>query len=64
MNECKNPAAYRYTWAGRDEARCCIEHAHQIAGVANAMGYHVQMIPLTIDEMLADDQCTSIEETP
>ena len=64
MNECKNPAAYRYTWAGKDEARCCVEHAAGIRRIVRSMGYHVQLIPLTADDILVDDQCTSIEPTP
>ena len=57
--QCNNPAGLRYTWAGKDEARCCVEHAAQIGAVANAIGYYVQMIPLTVEEILADDQCTN-----
>ncbi len=43
---CPEPAAYRYTWPGRDEAGICEERSAQIRGVARAMGMHLQLIPL------------------
>ena len=38
---------FRYTWPGRDEAYACVEHAKQLKNVAQALGFHLQMIPLT-----------------
>lgn len=43
---CGNPAALRYTWAGRDEAFICIMCAPKLAAVSRAMGYPLQMIPV------------------
>ncbi len=44
--KCNRPAMYRYTWAGQDESFCCFIHGQQIQGVAQVMGYHLQLIPL------------------
>ncbi len=49
---CKRPAAYRYTWPGKDEAYCCFQHALGIQGVAKAIGSHQQLIRLTPDEII------------
>ena len=43
---CHNEAAYRFTWAGQNEAGICEKHAAQIKAVASAIGYHLQLIPL------------------
>jgi len=45
--KCPNFPLFRYTWAGRDESFCCLEHAFQIQGAAEAMGYHLQLIQLS-----------------
>jgi len=47
--QCPNKSKYRYTWAGQDEKETCGDHAKQIQGLANAMGYYVQMIPLEVE---------------
>lgn len=44
--DCPNPPAYRFTWAGRDEAAICSAHAVQLAYISKAMGYYCQLIPL------------------
>lgn len=43
---CGEDAALRYTWPGRDEAFICIGCAPRLAAIADAMGLHLQMIPL------------------
>jgi len=48
--KCNQQALFRYTWAGRGESFCCLEHALKIKGVAASMGYYVQLIPLSGDE--------------
>lgn len=48
QHNCENPGALRFTWPGRDEAHVCIEHAQRLRNIANAMGMHIQLIPLTI----------------
>ena len=48
--QCGQSAEFRYTWAGQDESFCCFEHGQQIQGVAQAIGYHIQLIQLAEDE--------------
>ena len=43
---CPNEAAFRYTWAGQDENFVCLEHAGWLKTVANAIAYHLQLIPI------------------
>lgn len=45
---CGRPAAYRYTWPGRDEDVICEEHSGQLRAVAVAMGLHLQLIPVAL----------------
>lgn len=49
--KCPLPAHYRYTWPGRDESWICAAHAPKLAGVASAMGLHLQMIQLDVEEI-------------
>ena len=44
---CDNPAKYRFTWPGNDEAVICEKCVNQLRGVASAMGLHLQIIPLS-----------------
>ena len=44
--DCDKPAAYRYTWPGKDEKGTCEEHGLQLLALANAIGMHLQLIPL------------------
>ena len=46
--KCGLPGAYRFTWLGKDEKCICAKHAPQLAAVAEAMGMHLQLIPLTL----------------
>ena len=50
--KCDQQPMFRYTWAGQDEKYCCIEHAHKLMYVAEALGYYVQLIPLSGDEQM------------
>ena len=50
MAQCQQQALFRYTWPGRDESFICLEHAQQLRNVAEAMGFHIQLIPLSGDE--------------
>lgn len=43
---CPNRAAYRFTWPGRDEAGICAIHAEKAKVISNAMGFHLQLIPI------------------
>lgn len=44
---CDLPATFRFTWPGRDEAGICHAHAPKLRGVAEALGLHLQLIPLS-----------------
>lgn len=44
---CGDHAAFRYTWPGRDESFCCVEHGLQLMKLADAMGLGLQFIPLS-----------------
>jgi hypothetical protein len=50
--DCKDPAAFRYTWPGKDESYICAIHAVQLEKVASAIGLHQQFIPLTTGDYL------------
>jgi hypothetical protein len=43
---CSNQGSYRYTWPGKDEAHICETCAPKLRRVAQAIGLHVQLIPL------------------
>lgn len=50
--KCKEFPEFRYTWAGQDESFCCFRHGQGIRNVAQAIGYHIQLIELSEDEMV------------
>ena len=50
QTQCPHPANYRYTWPGRNEAYICTIHAEGLKRVANAMGLHLQLIPIQESE--------------
>lgn len=52
MTKCQEQAIFRYTWPGRDECYACLTHANQLQGVANAMGFYLQLIPLGMEQLL------------
>lgn len=47
MKKCGKPSTHRYTWPGEDEAVCCPKHATQLLKTADALGMHLQIIPLS-----------------
>jgi|WetSurMetagenome_2_1015567.scaffolds.fasta_scaffold1506236_2 hypothetical protein len=53
MPKCPTLATYRYTWPGRDEAYVCAIHAQQLSNIAQAMGLHLQILPLSYEQMSA-----------
>ncbi len=61
MAKCKNKAKFRYTWPGRDESVCCESHAVGIKAVANAIGLHLQIIPLSENDLKHGLTCSSEE---
>lgn len=44
---CNQPASFRFTWPGNDEAGICLQHSEQLSAISAAMGFHVQLIPLS-----------------
>lgn len=58
---CENIPAYRYTWPGKNEAVSCPEHAMQLAGIAQAIGLHLQLIPLQPNE-IDGKQCAQMDD--
>ena len=61
-DHCDQPAFVRYTWPGRDEAYACVIHSLQIQNVALDMGLRLQMIRLTIEEILMDKMCSQLHK--
>ena len=47
VEQCGGLATFTYTWPGRDEAVICVECAEKLTNVANAIGMHLQLIPIT-----------------
>jgi hypothetical protein len=43
---CTNPGAFRYTWPGKNEAIICEKDVTRLLTIADAMGLHLQVIPL------------------
>lgn len=58
---CGSPPMYRYTWPGKDEAFICLAHTMKLLKVAEAMGFHLQLIATTPDEM---ERETCSQEVP
>lgn len=48
---CTQTPMYRFTWAGQDEKYICLIHALTLIEIAKAIDYHIQLIPLSPDEM-------------
>ncbi len=55
--KCPKEPAFRYTWPGQAEAHTCLEHAMQLRSVANVIGMHLQLIPLSGNEQ-EDAECS------
>lgn len=53
---CAQPAQYRYTWPGQDESYICQSCSVGLGAIANALGLHLQMIPVE----LSDSKCQQI----
>lgn len=45
--KCGEPAVFRYTWPGKEEAVVCTDCADKVRAIANAIGMFQQLIPLT-----------------
>lgn len=42
-HDCRNPAAYRYTWPGREPAYVCAIHVERLRDHADAAGVDLQL---------------------
>jgi hypothetical protein len=51
-DQCGELANLRYTWPGRDESVICVDCAEKLKAVANAIGMHLQLIPITSRDVL------------
>ena len=47
---CSSAAVGRFTWPGREEQGICQAHLPQLLGVADAIGLHLQVVPLPQQE--------------
>ena len=54
---CDNLANHRFTWPGRDESVICEEHIGKLRAVAQAIGLHLQIIPLSENELETSLTC-------
>jgi DNA-binding NtrC family response regulator len=43
---CAEPAGFRFTWPGQEEGCACQRHADHLRGVAEAMGFALQLTPV------------------
>jgi hypothetical protein len=43
---CGETGAFRFTWPGRDEQAICADHATKLRVVAEALGFHLQLVAL------------------
>lgn len=61
---CQNPAGYRFTWPGQDEAFICQDHVAWLKKIAAAMSLHLQVIPFGPDnvDVKADGYSTNEED--
>jgi len=50
MRKCGNKADFRYTWPGRCEEGACTEHSVGLIAIANALGFFLQLIPVSENE--------------
>lgn len=46
-SRCNKPAAYRYIWPGKNESFVCEECVPTLRKVAEILGLHLQLNPLT-----------------
>lgn len=58
---CDSIGAFRFTWPGEEEKVICTEHMPSLMTVAAAMGFYLQFIPLTVDEILQGRTCNQKE---
>ena len=55
--QCDEQSAFRYTWPGKDEQHICLGHGASVRKMAEAIGMHLQLIPLNAEEWAASTGC-------
>ena len=59
LKKCDQFANYRYTWPGNDETVCCFVHHDQVLKISDAIGMHLQLIPLSESDIRLGLKCSS-----
>lgn len=54
QHDCECVGVFRYTWPGKNEARACLEHAARLRRVATALGFHLEMISIPVEELFGE----------
>jgi hypothetical protein len=50
QSKCLEEASFRFTWPGQDEKFICWHCMPMLKSIADAMGFHLQIIPLIESE--------------
>lgn len=58
--KCEKIAAYRYTWPMNEEKYICEDHVLKLHATAKAMGLYLQIIPMTVSEIISGLTCSQI----
>ena len=58
---CTELAKYRFTWPGDDESLICDKCVGQLKSVPTAMGSHLQIIPLSENDLQHNLTCLQIK---
>ncbi len=63
--KCTNPALFRYTWPGKDESMCCLEHSIMLAKIADAIGLpSLQMIQVNQRQYIDENKDVAYCQIP
>ena len=60
---CSEPAAYRFTWPGKDESFICVEHSMKVRSIADAIGLPLQLIILSIKDVATKECFQKVDAT-
>lgn len=63
QQDCTLLPSFRFTWPGRDEAAICFPHKLYAEGIAAAMGFHLQFIALTPEQMFEAERALGADAT-
>jgi len=62
--ECKNLATHRFTWPGNDEKLICDAHLPKLKSVASVMGFYLQVLPLSQEDLGLRLECEQEQSAP